>query len=132
MPPSFMYPLTSRVVSALQMTSQPVFSIYFILFYLLLFFSVLHCLWDLANSRTVHFRMVSSRLFFYLPCLLRPFTVPCKMVLARADERGHVHTTAVCVSYHGQVFVWSDCRLDLDTNFLGGNMGYFSNCQLVT
>ena len=30
---------------------------------------------------------LSSHLFFYLPCLLPPFTVPCKMVLARPDEQ---------------------------------------------
>ena len=44
-------------------------------------------LWDLANSRPVHFLMLSSHLFLYLPCLFPPFTVPCKMVLARPDER---------------------------------------------
>ena len=31
--------------------------------------------------------MLSSHLFFCLPCLLPPFTVPCKMGLARPDER---------------------------------------------
>ena len=44
-------------------------------------------LWDLANSRTVHSLMLSPYLFLCLPCLLPPFTVPCKMVLARPDER---------------------------------------------
>ena len=44
-------------------------------------------LWDLANSRPVHSLMLSSHLFPCLPCLLCPFTVPCKMVLARPDER---------------------------------------------
>ena len=44
-------------------------------------------LWDLANSRPVHSLMLSSHLFFCLPCLLPPFTVPCKMVLARPDKR---------------------------------------------
>ena len=44
-------------------------------------------LWDLANSRPVHSLMLSSHLFLCLPCLLPPFTVPCKMVLARPDER---------------------------------------------
>ena len=43
--------------------------------------------WDLANSRPVHFLMLSSHLFLCLPCLLPPFIVPCKMVLARPDER---------------------------------------------
>ena len=31
--------------------------------------------------------MLSSHLFLCLPCLLPRFTVPCKMVLARPDER---------------------------------------------
>ena len=46
-------------------------------------------LWDLPNSRPVHSLMLSSHLFLCLPCLLPPFTVPCKMVLAtRLCERG--------------------------------------------
>ena len=44
-------------------------------------------LWDSANSRPVHSLMLSSHLFPCLPCLLSPFTVPCKTVLARPDER---------------------------------------------
>ena len=44
-------------------------------------------LWDLANSGPGHSLMLSSHLFFCLPCLLLPFTVPCKMILARPDER---------------------------------------------
>ena len=44
-------------------------------------------LWDLANSGSVHSLMLSSRLFLCQPCLLPSFTVPCKTVLARPDER---------------------------------------------
>ena len=40
---------------------------------------------DLANSRPVHFLMWSSHPF-YMPCFLPPFTVPCKMDLARPYE----------------------------------------------
>ena len=69
------YPLTSRVVGAPQMISQPV-SFIFPCFPL-----------DLANSRPVHSLMLSSHLFLCLPCLLPPFTVPCEMVLARPDKR---------------------------------------------
>ena len=43
--------------------------------------------WDLANSRPVHSLMLSSHLFLCLPCLLPLFTVLCKIVLARPDER---------------------------------------------
>ena len=50
------------------------------------FFRFSTTLWDLANSRSVHSLMLSSHLFLCLPCL-PPFTVPCKMVLARPDER---------------------------------------------
>ena len=34
----------------------------------------------------------------------------------------HVDTTSVYVSLVGKVFVWSDCLLDLGTDFLVGNM----------
>ena len=44
-------------------------------------------LWDLPNSRSVHFLMLSSHLFLCLSCFLPPLTVPCKMILARPDER---------------------------------------------
>ena len=43
-------------------------------------------LWEFVNYRPVHSMMLSSHLFLYLPCLLPPFAVPCKMVLARPDE----------------------------------------------
>ena len=49
-----------------------------------LFFTAL---WDLPNSRPVHSLMLSSHLFLCLLCLLPPFIVPSKMVLARPDER---------------------------------------------
>ena len=55
-------------------------------------------LWDLSNCRPVFSLMLSSHLFLCPPCLLPPSTVPCKMVLARPDERENDHTTAVCVS----------------------------------
>ena len=71
-------PLTARVVGAPQMILQPVFSIFSL-------FST--ALWDLANSRPVHSLMLSSHLFLCPLCLLPPFTVPCKMVLARPAER---------------------------------------------
>ena len=73
---TFTYPLTAGVVGTPQTTSQPVSSIFSV-------FST--ALWDLANSRPVHSLMLSSHFFLFLPCLLPPFTVPCKMVLARPD-----------------------------------------------
>ena len=44
-------------------------------------------LWHLANAMPVHSLMSSSHLFFCLSCLFHPFTVTCKMVLTRPDER---------------------------------------------
>ena len=44
-------------------------------------------LWDLANSRPSHSLVLSPHLIFGLRWLLPPFTIPCKMVLARPDER---------------------------------------------
>ena len=51
------------------------------------FFPVLHCPLGLAKSRPVHSLMLSSHLFLCPLCLLLPFTVPCKMALARPDDR---------------------------------------------
>ena len=70
--------LTLRVIGAPQMISQPVCSIFPL-------FSTALC--DFANSRPVHSLMLSSHLFLCLPRLLPPFIVPCKMFLARPDER---------------------------------------------
>ena len=42
-------------------------------FHFPLFFTAL---WDLANSRPAHSLMLSSHLYFCLPCLICPFTVP--------------------------------------------------------
>ena len=54
-------------------------------------------LWDLPNSRPVHSLMLSSHLFLCPPCLLPPFTVPCKMVWPDLMNGKHDHTTAVRV-----------------------------------
>ena len=71
-------------------------------------------LWDLPNSRPVHSLMLSSHLFLCLLCLLPLFTVPCKMVLARPDERE-------TWPYHCSLRLFTSL-LDLGTDFLVGNM----------
>ena len=79
-------------------------------------------LWDLPNSRPVHSLMLSSHIFLCLPCLLPPFTVPCKMLLARPDER---ETWPYYCSLRLFTIVRSSCGLsllDLGTDFLVGNM----------
>ena len=80
-------------------------------------------LWDWVNSWPVYSLMLSSHLFFCLPCLLPPFSVPCKMVLARPNEQETCPDHFILSLYDRQaVFVWSDCLLDLGTDFLVGNM----------
>ena len=71
-------PLIPRVVVAPPMTSQPVFSMF-----------PCHLLpsGHLPNSRPVHSLTLSTHFFLCPPCRV-PFTVPCKMVLARPDEKG--------------------------------------------
>ena len=74
------YPLTARVEGPRGTTDDFATSI--------LHFSLFStALWHLANSRPVRSLMLSSHLFLCLPCLLPTFTVLCKMVLARPDER---------------------------------------------
>ena len=65
--------------------------------------------------------MLSSHLFLCLPCLLPPVIVPCKKVLARPDER---ETPLQLASLYDrqEIFMWSNCLLDLGTDFLVGNM----------
>ena len=72
-------------------------------------------LWDLPNSRPVHSLMLPSHLFLCLPCLLPPFTVPCKMVLARPDERKTCQClfTMVRRSSCGPIACWIFARTSL-------------------
>ena len=80
-------------------------------------------LWDLPNSRPVHSLMLSSHLFLCLPCLFPPFSVPCKIILARPDEWETWPYHCSLSLYDGQeVFLWSNCLLDLGMDFLVGNM----------
>ena len=74
-------------------------------------------------ARPVHSLMLSSNLFFRLPCRFPPFTLPCKMVLARPDERETSIPLQLASLYDGQaVSISSDCRLNLGTDFLVGNI----------
>ena len=86
-------------------------------------------LWDFGDSRLVYSLMLSSHLFFCLPCLLPPFTVPCKMVLAKVwviffspdvvlpNVRGKKKTT----SRNGQAWSLPSPRGQWRTGKNGGN-----------
>ena len=67
-------PLTARIVGAPHMILQPVFSSF-------------PCSPPPSGTCRTPGLMLSSHLFLCLPCLFPPFTVPCKMVLARPDEQ---------------------------------------------
>ena len=70
-------PLTARVVGAPQIILQPLFSI----------FLVLHCPPGLAELQAYPFPDVVFPPLPLSALSFPPFTVPCKMVLARPDER---------------------------------------------
>ena len=66
---------------------------------------------DLVKSRPVHSLMLSSHLFLCLPCLSPSFTVPCKVVLARLDEREtcpYLYSLSTCgwLNYNGLCLWW--------------------------
>ena len=87
-------------------------------------------LWDLPNSRSVHSLMLSSHLFLCPPCLHPPFTVLCKMVLAKPDGRENMTKPLQFVSLYDrqEIFVWSSCLLDLSTDLLVGNRVFCMSC----
>ena len=74
---SHLSPLTLEVVGAQQMTLQQ-------------YLSILPCLplpsGNLQTPIPVHSLMLSSHLFFCLPLLLAPFTVPCRIVFAMPED----------------------------------------------
>ena len=106
---SLIYPSTARVVGAPQMISQPVSSIFPCS-------PLLSGTWQTPGLSIPWCRF----LFPCLPCLLPPFTVPCKMVLARPDERetwpyhGSLHLFAVVrKSSCGPIACWILARTSL-------------------
>ena len=94
------YSFVARVVGAPQMISQPVSSIF-----------------PCSPLPSGTWRTPG----FCLPCLLPPFTVPCKVFLARPDEQETWPYHCSLHLYH-QVFMWSNYLLDLGMDFLVGNM----------
>ena len=75
----------------------------------------------LTISRPVHSLMLSSHLFFCLPCLLPPFTVPCKMETWWTGDMSIPLLFASLLNGE-EVLMWSNCLLDLGTDFLIGNV----------
>ena len=67
--------LTSEVVGAPHMTLQQYLST-----------RSSAALRESPNPIAVHSLMLSSHLFFYLPLLLAPFTVPCRIVFAMPED----------------------------------------------
>ena len=109
-----MYPLTARVVGAPQMISQPVSSI----------FPVLYCPLGLGELQARPFPNV-----VFPPLPLFAFS-SSPLHCALQDGFGQILWTGDSTIplqfsslYDGQeVFMWSECPLDLGTDFLVGNM----------
>ena len=104
--PSFTltYPLTARIVCSTDdiTTNFLYFSLFSTTF------------WDLMNSRPVHFLMLSSHLFFCLPCSLPPSPCLSRWFWPDLMNGRHVHTTPVCVSLRRLGGLRGiDCLLDL-------------------
>ena len=87
-------------------------------------------LWDLANSRPVHSLMLSSHLFFCLLCLLFPFHCALQDGFGQTWWTGNMTISLQFVSLYDrqEIFVWSNCLLDLGTDFLVGNNGLCMRC----
>ena len=107
---TFTYPLTVRVAGALQMTLQPVSSTF-------LCSPLTSGTWRTQGLSIPSCCLPTSssvcHVFFALLLCLAMWFWP-DLVNGR-----HLHTSAVCDE---QVFVWSDCLLDLSTGFLVGNV----------
>ena len=79
-------------------------------------------LWDLMNSGPVHSLMLSSHLFFCLPCL-RPLSLCLENWFCQDLMNGRRgHTTAVCVSLRRSGLRVVRMLAGLGTDFLVGNM----------
>ena len=81
-------------------------------------------LWDLLNSRPVHSLMLSSHLFLCPPCLLPLFHCALQDGFGQTWWTGNMTIPLQFASFYDrqEVFVWSNCLLDLGTDFLVGNM----------
>ena len=80
-------------------------------------------LWDFPNSRPVHFLMLSSHLF--LSALSSsPFHCALQDDFGQTWWAGDMTIPLQFASFYDrqEIFVWSNCLLDLGTDFLVGNM----------
>ena len=80
-------------------------------------------LWDLANSRPVHSRMLSSHLFL-CPLSSSPFHCALQDGFDQTWWTGSMTLPLQFASFYDrqEIFMWSNCLLDLGTDFLVGNM----------
>ena len=96
-------------------------------FHLVLFSAALV---ELAKSIPVHSLILSSHLFFCLPLLLFPFTVPCRIVFAKPED---IETWPNHLSFRFLTSVrsssFSNGCLDLSANLLIGYMVLVRNVQ---
>ena len=93
-------------------------------FHLVLFSAALV---ELAKSIPVHSLILSSHLFFCLPLILFPFTVPCRIVFARPEdlETWPNHLSFRFLDQSQEFVIFSNGCLDLFANLLIDNMSLY-------
>ena len=117
-------PLTGRVVGAPQMISQPVFSI----------FPCSPPPSGTCRTPGLSISWCCLPTSFFVRLVFFPLSLcPARWFWPDLMNRRHDHTTAVCVFYHRQeIFMWSNCLLDLGTDFLVGNTVSYTHLTLPT
>ena len=89
-------------------------------------------LWDLTNSRPVLSLMLSSHLFFCLPCLRPPLHCALHDGFGQTWWTEDISIPLQFASlYDGQeVYVWPDCLLGLGTDFLIVTWSLYVMCSI--
>ena len=95
--PSFPIGFEGRIWDLIVLIPDHCLSIYFttIPFHLVLSTDALS---ELAKSIPGHFLILSFYSLFFLPLLLFPLTMPCRIVFAKPEDLRHGQTTSVSVS----------------------------------
>ena len=108
---TFIYPSTARVIEVPQMASQQ-------------FFTVLHCPLELGELQARPFLDVIFPILFLFSLSASPFHCALLDSFGQTGRTGDMSIPLQSASLYDsqEVFVWSDCLLDLGTYFLVGNM----------
>ena len=88
---------------------------------------------ELAKSIPVHSLILCSRLFFWLPFLLFPYTVPCKIIFAKPEdiETCPNHLSFRFLTKVRSLSYFSNGCLDLSANIHIGDMVLCMRCSVI-